>query len=334
MSEQVSTAQVPQQRHASPAPPPLLEVQSLVKHFPLRSLGPLTGRLSPRRALLTRRAEQGEVDEGAVDAGEQARVVRAVDGVSFTLNAGQTLGLVGESGSGKSTLASLVMALQRPSAGSVRLQGQDLFSLSRRQLRRVRREVQMVWQDPYASLNPRMSVGQIVGEPLAIHPDVVPRAGRSAYVRDLLARVGLNPDFADRYPHQFSGGQRQRIGIARALALRPQVVICDEPVSALDVSVRAQVLNVLQDLQQEFGLAYLLISHDLSVVHHSCDEVAVMYRGQIVEHGTRDQVYSHPEHPYTQALLAAVPVPDPTQRTRPAAKPLPFTPLPAQPSDG
>ncbi len=283
---------------------PLLQVQGLVKHFRLR------GR-------------------------SRRQVVRALDGVDLTLHRARTLGLVGESGCGKSTLATLMMALQRPTAGSVRFEGQDLFHLSRAGLRRARRNIQMVWQDPYASLNPRLSIGEIVAEPLVIHRSVLPRRERSARVRDLLDRVGLNPDFANRYPHQLSGGMRQRVGIARALALHPKVLICDEPVSALDVSVRAQVLNLLEDLQAEFGLAYLLISHDLSVVHHSSDEVAVMYLGRIVEQGTRDQVYSQPAHPYTQALLAAAPIPDPSVRLQDAlVKVTGDVPSPVNPPSG
>ena len=240
--------------------------------------------------------------------------VRAVDGVSFTLKRGETLGLVGESGCGKSTLAKLLMLLERPTSGSVIYDGRDIFSVRRRELKALRRQIQIILQDPYSSLNPRMTVGDIVGEPFEIHPEVAPKGSRRQRVKELLEVVGLNPDYLNRYPHQFSGGQRQRIGIARGLALRPEIIICDEPVSALDVSVQAQVMNLLADLQSEFRLSYLFIAHDLSVVRHISDRVAVMYLGKIIEIGNEKEIYEKPTHPYTQALLSAVPVPDPLLR--------------------
>ena len=265
----------------------ILAVDNLVKHFPI---------------------SQGILFRKTVGA------VRAVDGVSFELRRGETLGVVGESGCGKSTLARLLMRLETPTSGRATLEGRDLFAARGGELRRLRRNMQMVMQDPYTSLNPRMTVGDIIGEPFEIHPEVAPKGQRQARVRELLDLVGLNPEHINRYPHQFSGGQRQRIGIARALALRPEIIVCDEPVSALDVSIQAQVVNLLEQLQDELGLSYIFIAHDLSVVRHIADRIAVMYLGKIVEIGTEDEIYERPTHPYTQALLSAVPVPDPELR--------------------
>ncbi|MCK1815637.1 dipeptide ABC transporter ATP-binding protein, partial [Streptomyces sp. XM4011] len=264
----------------------LLEVRDLVKHFPLT------------QGILFQR---------------QVGAVQAVDGVSFTLAPGETLGVVGESGCGKSTVAKLVMSLEKPTAGEIFYKGEDITRLSGRALKAVRRNIQMVFQDPYTSLNPRMTVGDIIGEPYEIHPEAAPKGDRRRRVRELLDVVGLNPEYINRYPHQFSGGQRQRIGIARGLALNPEIIVADEPVSALDVSVQAQVVNLLDRLQNEFGLSYIVIAHDLSIVRHISDRIAVMYLGKIVETGTETQIYDHPTHPYTQALLSAVPVPDPEQ---------------------
>jgi oligopeptide transport system ATP-binding protein len=233
--------------------------------------------------------------------------VEAVADVSFDIHAGQTVGLVGESGSGKSTLAKTIIGLEQPTSGSVRFDGLELTTATPTEFRNVRRDMQMIFQDPYASLNPRYTVAQVIEEAWRVNPDVVPRARWTDETRQLLERVGLDPNHADRYPHQFSGGQRQRIGIARALALRPKLVICDEAVSALDVSVQAQVLNLLMDLQADFGLTYLFIAHDLSVVRHVSDEVLVMYLGKIVEKAPTGQIFSDPRHPYTQTLLSAVP---------------------------
>jgi oligopeptide transport system ATP-binding protein len=265
----------------------VLEVRDLVKYFPIT------------RGIVFKR-KVGEV--------------KAVDSVSLELRRGETLGVVGESGCGKSTLAKLLVGLETPTSGEIVVQGQQLSKLPGRALARARRNIQMVFQDPYTSLNPRMTVGDIVGEPFAIHPEVAPPRDRRRRVQELLDLVGLNPDHINRYPHQFSGGQRQRIGIARALALKPEILICDEPVSALDVSIQAQVVNLLEELQNELGLAYVFIAHDLSVVRHISDRVAVMYLGKIVEIGQDLDIYDHPTHPYTQALLSAVPVPDPSLR--------------------
>lgn len=270
-------------------PEPILEVRDLVKHFPVT------------RGVLFRRT---------------IGHVRAVDGVSFDLAPGETLGVVGETGCGKSTLAQVLLRLTKPTSGSARFEGRDIFRMNGSELRKLRRDVQIVLQDPYTSLNPRRTVGDIVGEPFEIHPEVAPKGDRRRRVRELLAVVGLNPEHIQRYPHQFSGGQRQRIGIARALALRPRLIICDEPVSALDVSIQAQVMNLLAELQRDFDLSYVFIAHDLGVVRHLSDRVAVMYLGKIVETGAERQIYEHPRHPYTQALLSAVPVPDPTMRDR------------------
>ena len=258
----------------------LVQVRGLIKHFPV---------------------------EGSDD------VVRAVDGVSFEIFRGETLGLVGESGCGKSTVGRCLLRLIEPTAGEITFEGRDVVSLGKHELRALRREMQIVFQDPYASLNPRMKVGSIVGEPLVIHK-IGTKKERRERVAELLKRVGLNPDYSKRYAHEFSGGQRQRIGVARTLALNPKLIVADEPVSALDVSVQAQVVNLLQDLQQEFKLAYLFISHGLAVVEHISTRVAVMYLGRIVEIATAADLYAQPLHPYTRALLSAIPVPDPKHK--------------------
>jgi oligopeptide transport system ATP-binding protein len=240
----------------------------------------------------------------------QVGAVRAVDGVSFDVKRGETLGLVGESGCGKSTTGRTILQLYKPTAGKVTFEGTNLITLKGEQMRQMRRKMQMIFQDPYASLNPRMTVAQLVGEPLMVH-SVAMGAEITERVKHLLEIVNLNPAFASRYPHEFSGGQRQRIGVARALALQPSFIICDEPISALDVSIQAQVVNLLEELQEQFNLTYLFIAHDLSMVKHISDRVAVMYLGVIVELATRDELYTKPLHPYTQALLSAVPIPDP-----------------------
>jgi peptide/nickel transport system ATP-binding protein/oligopeptide transport system ATP-binding protein len=247
--------------------------------------------------------------------GGRHQLLRAVDGVSFELRRGETLGLVGESGCGKSTTGKLILRLLEADAGELRFAGQDLRALSQRQLRPLRRQMQMIFQDPYASLNPRQKVGDIVGEPLRIHGLAAGEALRGEVVR-LLATVGLAAEHYERYPHEFSGGQRQRIGIARALAVNPSLIVADEPVSALDLSIQAQVINLLRDVQQQFGLTYLFIAHDLSVIEHMSDRIAVMYLGRIVELSPAAELYRSPRHPYTEALLGAVPVPDPARRTR------------------
>ncbi|MGW1889766.1 ABC transporter ATP-binding protein [Streptomyces sp. NPDC002004] len=265
----------------------ILEVRDLYKHYPLT------------RGILFKR---------------QIGAVKAVDGVDLDLMAGETLGIVGESGCGKSTLARLLVNLERPTSGAIRYRGEDITKLSGRALKAVRRNIQMVFQDPYTSLNPRMTVGDIIGEPFDIHPEVAPKGDRRRRVQELLDVVGLNPEYINRYPHQFSGGQRQRIGIARGLALNPEIIVADEPVSALDVSIQAQVINLMARLQDEFGLSYIFIAHDLSIVRHISDRVGVMYLGRIVELGRDAEIYEHPTHPYTQALLSAVPVPDPGAR--------------------
>lgn len=263
-----------------PKPSKILEVRNLVKHFP-------------------------------VDNSDD--VVQAVDNVSFDIIAGETLGLVGESGCGKSTVGRCLLRLHEPTSGEVRFEGRNIVGLPNKEMQALRREMQIIFQDPYASLNPRLSIRSIISEPLKIHK-IGTKAEQNAKVEDLLAKVGLDPKYADRYPHEFSGGQRQRIGIARALALNPKLIICDEPVSALDVSVQAQVVNLLQELQDEFGLTYLFISHGLAVVEHISNRVAVMYLGKIVEICDAAELYDSPQHPYSKALLSAIPIPDPKHK--------------------
>jgi oligopeptide transport system ATP-binding protein len=249
----------------------------------------------------------------------QVGAIKAVDGLNFTMFKGETLGLVGESGCGKSTTGRAILQLYRPTNGEVFFEGTDITKSKGEDLRKMRRRMQMIFQDPYASLNPRMTVGSIIGEPLEVHNIGSSKKERQERVQELLKTVGLNPYFVNRYPHEFSGGQRQRIGVARALAVNPAFIVCDEPISALDVSIQAQIINLLEDLQDELGLTYLFIAHDLSVVRHISDRIAVMYLGKIVELADRDELYENPMHPYTQALLSAVPIPDPkieTQRKR------------------
>jgi oligopeptide transport system ATP-binding protein len=261
----------------------LVQVRNLKMHFPIT---------------------QGIVVQRKVGA------IKAVDGLTFDVQRGETLGLVGESGCGKSTTGRAILQLYRPTAGEVYFEDVDLTSVKGEALRRMRRRMQMIFQDPYASLNPRMTVGDIIGEPLLVH-NIAKGKERRDRVQELLRVVGLNPYFVNRYPHEFSGGQRQRIGVARALAVQPEFIVCDEPISALDVSIQAQIINLLEDLQHEFNLTYLFIAHDLSVVRHISDRIAVMYLGKIVELTTRFELYDKPLHPYTQALLSAVPIPDP-----------------------
>jgi oligopeptide transport system ATP-binding protein len=265
----------------------LLEVNNLKKHFPIK----------------------GGVFSKTIG------FVYAVDGVSFTLHKGETLGLVGESGCGKSTTGRTILRLIEPTAGEIIFEGQNITNIDKGEMRALRREMQIIFQDPYASLNPRMTVGSIVGEPLEIHK-IARGAEKTERVASLLEKVGLRPEDTRKYPHEFSGGQRQRIGIARALALNPKLIVCDEPVSALDVSIQAQVINLLEDLQEEFGLSYLFIAHNLNVVEHISNRVAVMYLGKIVEIATDKELYANPQHPYTEALLSAVPVPDPTAQKK------------------
>ncbi|MEA2150153.1 MAG: peptide/nickel transport system ATP-binding protein [Solirubrobacteraceae bacterium] len=266
----------------------LVEVRDLVKHFPLR---------------------RGVVRRGSA-------IVHAVDGVSFDVRAGETLGVVGESGCGKTTTARLMLRLVDPTSGSIAFAGEDITRVSGSRLKALRRDMQMVFQDPYSSLNPRQSVGAILAEPFAIHGLARGEGERRRAVQELMEHVGLNPEHYNRYPHEFSGGQRQRIGVARAIALRPRLVVADEPVSALDVSIQAQILNLLRALQRELGLTIVFIAHDLAVVRHMCDRIAVMYLGKVVELASADELYARPQHPYTAALLSAVPIPDPSVRGR------------------
>jgi oligopeptide transport system ATP-binding protein len=291
-----------------PGTTPLLEVKGLRMHFP--------------------------VTEGVL-IGHKVGEVKAVDGIDFVIRRGETLGLVGESGCGKTTTGRCILRLERPTAGEIRYDGVDIATFGGRRLLAFRRRIQVIFQDPYSSLNPRMKVGEIIAEPIRVHGIERDAARRDARVRELLSVCGLDPAFADRYPHEMSGGQRQRVGIARALALEPEFIVCDEAVSALDVSIQAQIINLLEDLREQFHLTYLFIAHDLSVVRHLCQRVAVMYLGRVVELADCDELFDNPLHPYTQALLSAVPVPDPEVEGRRAFRPLPGeVPSPINPPSG